>query len=96
MNQKLVISAALTAALAAASVSTVAVAADKVKCYGAAKAGQNDCADLRGTHSCAGYAKMDYDPAEWKLVDAAECTGEGKFSDKAAAKAAVAALDAAK
>ncbi|MCK6265521.1 DUF2282 domain-containing protein [Vibrio sp. ZSDE26] len=34
-----------------------AVAAEKEKCYGVAKAGKNDCATK--TSSCAGTAKMD-------------------------------------
>ena len=33
---------------------------DKVKCYGVAKAGKNDCATA--SHSCAGAAKKDNDP----------------------------------
>lgn len=86
MNHKLVISAALTAALAATTVSTSAVAADKEKCYGVAKAGQNDCANLTGTHSCAGQSTEDNHPSEWKLVDKGTCESLGGFS-KAEAKA---------
>jgi len=48
---------------------------DKEKCYGVAKAGQNDCA-AKG-HSCAGQAKMDNDPAEWKYVPKGECEKMG-------------------
>ncbi len=52
------------------------------KCYGIAKAGQNDCA-LAGTHSCAGQSKADYDLADWKAVaDKAACDQAGG-SDKA-------------
>jgi len=51
------------------------------KCYGVAKAGQNDCA-LKGTHDCAGQSKVNYSLADWKAVkDAAECTKMGG-SDK--------------
>lgn len=85
MNQKLIISAALSAALSAGTISTAAVAADKEKCFGVAKAGQNDCASLSGTHSCAGQAKTDNDPTEWKLVDKGTCESLGGLS-KAAAK----------
>lgn len=86
MKHKLVLSAALTAALAAASVSSVAVAADKEKCYGVAKAGQNDCGNLAGTHSCAGQSKVDNDPGEWKLVDAGTCKDLGGYSKEEAKK----------
>ena len=40
----------------------------KEKCYGIAKAGQNDCAAADGSHSCAGQAKTDKGPSEWKYV----------------------------
>ncbi len=50
----------------------------KVKCYGIAKAGKNDCASADGSHSCAGVAKIDNDPNEWKFANnAEECTKEG-------------------
>lgn len=45
----------------------------KEKCYGIAKAGQNDCANLAGTHSCAGQAKSDRDPGDWKYVAKGTC-----------------------
>jgi uncharacterized membrane protein len=46
----------------------------RVKCYGIALAGQNDCANAAGTHSCAGHsAAGDYDGGEWKAVTAGEC-----------------------
>ncbi|PJK28957.1 DUF2282 domain-containing protein [Minwuia thermotolerans] len=54
-----------------------AVAADKVKCYGIAKAGQNDCANKAGTHSCAGQSTVDYSGGEWKLATKAECEEKG-------------------
>jgi uncharacterized membrane protein len=48
---------------------------DKVKCYGIAKAGQNDCGTA--SHGCAGAAKTDNDPAEWKWAPKAECEKAG-------------------
>ncbi|MDP1730399.1 MAG: DUF2282 domain-containing protein [Devosia sp.] len=42
------------------------------KCYGLAKAGQNDCAST-GNHSCAGTSKIDADPASWVYVPAGYC-----------------------
>ncbi|MBB3942554.1 putative membrane protein [Sphingorhabdus rigui] len=54
-----------------------AVAADgKEKCYGIAKAGQNDCADANGVHSCAGQAKADKSATEWKYVAKGTCEKE--------------------
>jgi uncharacterized membrane protein len=46
---------------------------DKEKCYGVAKAGENDCAAGKGT-SCAGSSKVDYDPNYYKLVPKGTCT----------------------
>lgn len=54
-----------------------AVAAGKEKCYGIAAAGQNDCGNLAGTHSCAGQAIEDNDPGEWKLVAKGTCAQLG-------------------
>ena len=47
------------------------------KCYGIAKAGQNDCASKNGSHSCAGHAKTDNDPNEWKKVPKGTCSQIG-------------------
>lgn len=44
---------------------------DRERCYGVAKAGQNDCGTA--THGCAGHAKVDNDPAEWKFVAKGTC-----------------------
>ena len=41
------------------------------KCYGVAKAGQNDCGTA--THACSGQAKVNNDPNEWKLVPTGTC-----------------------
>jgi uncharacterized membrane protein len=45
------------------------------KCYGVAKAGKNDCA--ANGHSCAGQAKKDNDPNEWKHMPKEECEKMG-------------------
>ena len=42
------------------------------KCFGLAKAGQNDCA-ATGNHSCAGLSKVNADPASWIYVPAGYC-----------------------
>jgi uncharacterized membrane protein len=47
----------------------------KEKCYGVAKAGQNDCGTAR--HTCAGQAKQDNAPDEWKYVPKGSCEKMG-------------------
>jgi uncharacterized membrane protein len=75
------------ALLAAVAVPPAAVAAgDKEKCYGIAKAGQNDCATTDGTHSCAGQAKADKAPNEWKYVAKGTCEKEGGKTKPPASK----------
>jgi uncharacterized membrane protein len=53
------------------------------KCYGVAKAGQNDCAAGPGT-SCSGTSTRDYQGNAWKLVEKGTCesieTPKGKGS----------------
>ena len=78
---------ALSASLAA-GLATTPVAAQKApmeKCYGIAKAGQNDCAAGPGT-SCAGTSTRDYQGDAWKLVAKGSCektaTPKGKGSLK--------------
>lgn len=76
MNQRLVISSALAAVLALGLTATVSAQdkKEKEKCFGVAKSGQNDCANLAGTHTCAGQAKNDNDAGEWKYVAKGTCT----------------------
>lgn len=47
----------------------------KEKCYGVAKAGQNDCGTAR--HSCAGKAAKDNAGDEWKYVPKGTCEKVG-------------------
>jgi len=68
------IAAALTVCVAGAN---AAAPSDKEKCFGISKAGQNDCASVMGTHSCAGQAKKDMDPTEWKYVAKGTCEKSG-------------------
>ncbi len=84
MKNKALISAGLAAVISVGAISS-AQAAGKEKCYGIAKAGQNDCANLAGTHSCAGQSKMDNDIGEWKAVAAGTCKDMGGLT-KAEAK----------
>ena len=88
MNPRLIASSALASVLALGLVSGVQAADDKAaskeKCFGIAKAGQNDCANLSGSHSCAGQAKMDNDQGEWKYVPAGTCKQmKGMTADEA-------------
>jgi len=49
----------------------------KEKCFGVAKAGQNDCGSNMSKHSCAGQSKVDNDPADYKFVAAGTCAKMG-------------------
>jgi uncharacterized membrane protein len=71
MNQRAMIAAAAASLLSTMLVATPAAAQDKEKCYGIAKAGQNDCGTAR--HSCAGKAAKDNAPDEWKYVPKGTC-----------------------
>ena len=81
----LALAGALATALASLSAPVSAKESSKEKCFGVAKAGQNDCASANGSHSCAGQAKADKDPNEWKYVAKGSCEKEGG-STKAPAK----------
>ena len=86
MKHQVVVSTALVAALAVASHAHVQAGGGKEKCYGIAKAGQNDCGNLAGTHSCAGLSTVDNDPGEWKLVAKGTCKELGGMTKKEAVK----------
>ncbi|MGQ8365113.1 DUF2282 domain-containing protein [Glaciecola sp. 1036] len=75
-NTQTIAAAALAIALTGV-VAGPAQAASKEKCYGIAAAGQNDCGNLAGTHSCAGQSTVDKDPGEWKLVPKGSCESMG-------------------
>ena len=93
MNHRLVVSSALASVMALGLVSgaTAQTMKDdskgKDKCYGIAKAGQNDCANLSGTHSCAGLTKADNSPDDWKYVAKGTCKAmKGLTAEEAKAK----------
>lgn len=79
VDSRLVIVAAALAGLVAAPVfaAPASAKADQEKCYGIAKAGQNDCATTNGAHSCAGQSKIDNGPHEWKYVAKGTCEKAG-------------------
>lgn len=74
MNHRLIASSALASVLALGLVGQAAAQdKGKEKCYGIAKAGQNDCANASKTHSCAGQSKADMSPDDWKYVAKGTC-----------------------
>ena len=89
MNQRQIASSALATVLALGLGSASVHAQDKAKekCFGIAKAGQNDCANLSGSHSCAGQSKVDAGVDEWKYVAKGTCASmKGMSADEAKAK----------
>jgi len=87
MNHNFTLSTALATALTLGVISDAQAAekkGKKEKCYGVALAGQNDCSNLAGTHSCAGQSKVDNDPGEWRLVTKGLCKTQGGMSRKEA------------
>ena len=89
MSKSNIASAAIVAGALAAGISmatTTTAEAAKMKCYGVAKAGQNDCAAGPGT-TCQGTSKVDYQGNAWKYVETDSCAsitlaGGRKGSDK--------------
>jgi len=75
MNQRTFITTSAAALLATMLISTAsqAQAPAKEKCYGIAAAGQNDCANASGSHSCSGQSKVSNSADEWKYVAKGEC-----------------------
>ena len=82
--------AASLLALGLLAVTGTSRAAAMEKCFGIAKAGQNDCAGthncagLSGLHGCKGTSKVDYDPADFKLVPDGTCAKLGGLDGKQA------------
>jgi uncharacterized membrane protein len=82
MKKKLQFTAAVATAFVILGASSFAIAEmemnDLEKCYGIAKAGENDCKSLNGSHSCAGDATtIDNDPNNWKAVPKGKCAKMG-------------------
>lgn len=73
MNQRAMIAATAAAVMSLSMVAVHAATQEKEKCFGIAKAGQNDCASISGAHSCAGQSKVDMDKGEWKYVAKGTC-----------------------
>jgi uncharacterized membrane protein len=80
MTQKPIVAAAIAGLFALGAAGGAALAQDKMgqeKCWGVAKAGQNDCGSNKTAHSCAGQSKKDYDPNDFKTVKAGTCVQMG-------------------
>ncbi len=88
MDTRLIASSALASVLAmgafAASAQSPAEGKEKEKCYGVAKAGTNDCANLSGSHSCAGQARTALAVDEWNYVAKGTCAKMGGKSEEEA------------
>ncbi len=60
------------------------------KCFGAAKAGENACAGvhhcaaLSDLHGCKGSSKVNYDPADFRLVPDSTCAKLGGLDEQQA------------
>ncbi|WP_230179099.1 DUF2282 domain-containing protein [Aquabacterium sp. CECT 9606] len=84
MNQRQLLSSALASVMALGLVSQASAdmgaEKGKEKCFGIAKAGENSCANLSGSHSCAGQASVNKSPDEWKLVAKGTCAKLGGLS----------------
>ncbi|MES2149076.1 MAG: DUF2282 domain-containing protein [Pseudomonadota bacterium] len=76
-RQALIAAALATVCVSVAGAASAAAKADQEKCFGIAKAGQNDCATSNGSHSCAGQSKTDNGANEWKYVAKGTCEKAG-------------------
>lgn len=96
-NRRSVLLAAALATFAAgpamAQDKGASIKGEKERCYGIAKAGQNDCAAGPGT-TCAGTSKVDFQGNAWKYVAKGTCeqiktpTGMGSLMPKDGMKTA--------
>jgi uncharacterized membrane protein len=91
MNKRVIASSTLASVLALALGQAQAADAKppQEKCFGVAKAGDNDCATASGSHSCAGQAKADNAADDWKYVAKGTCKSlGGKTAEEMKAPAA--------
>ncbi len=91
MNKRVIASSTLASVLALAlGQAQAATAASAVKaqekCFGIAKAGQNDCASIAGAHDCAGETKVDGAADDWKYVAKGTCKQLGGMTEAEAVK----------
>jgi uncharacterized membrane protein len=78
MDQKTLVATAVAGLFAlGANTGALAQKKDQEKCWGVAKAGQNECGSNKTAHSCAGQSTKDYDPDDFKVVKAGTCVQMG-------------------
>ena len=77
MDQKALVAAAVAGLFTLGAQGALAQSKDQEKCWGLAKAGQNDCGSNKTAHSCAGQSKKDYDPDDFKVTKAGTCVQMG-------------------
>ena len=79
MDQRLVIRSAMAGLFALGTFAALSAhAADPKgmeKCFGIAKAGQNDCSNA--VHGCNGQSRVDYGPEDFKYVPKGTCLKMG-------------------
>jgi uncharacterized membrane protein len=77
MDNRRIITAAIGSLLMLGLASGNAMAGDKKmdmeKCFGVAKAGNNDCSSNKSAHSCAGQATKNNDPMDFVAVPKGTC-----------------------
>jgi uncharacterized membrane protein len=75
MEKQQILSAAIGGLLAMGMSANVSAADNQEmeKCYGIAKAGSNDCASKKTSHSCAGQASKNGDPYDFVIVPKGTC-----------------------
>ena len=82
MNKRQLIQTAAASLLAMGVLTAVpAHAAGMEKCFGIAKAGQNDCAGIGTLHSCKGQSTVSDSPADFKVVPAGTCAQMGGLTE---------------
>jgi uncharacterized membrane protein len=77
MNKRVIVASAIAAAFAVPTIVSAQGPAPAPKftaekCYGLAKAGNNDCAST-GNNSCAGTSKVNADPKAWVYMPTGYC-----------------------
>jgi uncharacterized membrane protein len=81
MSQQRIAAAAVAGLLALGTAGFAAAQQDQMKgqekCWGVAKAGQNDCGSQKTAHACAGQSKVNYDPNDFKMVKSGTCEKMG-------------------
>ena len=77
MDQKTLVATAVAGLFALAAQGSALAADKQEKCWGVAKAGQNDCGSDKTAHSCAGESKTNYSANDFKAVKAGTCLQMG-------------------